>query len=461
MKRIKRSNLAPGVAMVVVSMLAVAMAYCVAVATSPEQQRAVWTGPWVIAAVVIAWLPAAWRLERFSSFRAIKMEWLARGAVSAAGWHALVFITALYLMGEDDVAVSALAVFYGALLVFLPVLCVGARSLIKYFRRRGRGTSRVVVVGGDETAARLCRAFASDEGFGYSVVGVFADSPTEEIDRRLYRGGYGALEAFVGDNQVDEIYCTVSDEDDSAMRLAISVAERHMARCYFVPRLSRYATAGLEMLEIGHMVIFAPRRAPLQSVVNRMIKRGLDIAVAGAGAVVFPLVLIPVAAAIKLTSPGPVFYRQRRTGYMGREFSCLKFRTMHCGGDDGCGDGKEHPRVTPVGRFLRHTSIDELPQVFNILAGDMSVVGPRPHMTSQTEEYSRLIDRYMGRHSVKPGLTGWAQVNGLRGTTDRLWKMERRVEHDMWYIEHWSLLLDLKIILRTAVNILRGDDNAF
>lgn len=122
---------------------------------------------------------------------------------------------------------------------------------------------------------------------------------------------------------------------------------------------------------------------------------------------------------------------------------------------------KTDPRVTAVGRFLRKTSLDELPQVFNVLKGDMSIVGPRPHMVSHTDVYRDLVDRYMMRHTVKPGITGWAQVNGLRGGTDHLWKMEKRVECDVWYIEHWSLLLDIKIIFRTLFNILKGDDNAY
>ncbi|MDE6049557.1 MAG: sugar transferase, partial [Paramuribaculum sp.] len=129
--------------------------------------------------------------------------------------------------------------------------------------------------------------------------------------------------------------------------------------------------------------------------------------------------------------------------------------------DDEAPVEKNDPRVTPIGRFLRHSSIDELPQIFNVFIGQMSIVGPRPHMVSHTEHYQPLIAKYMLRHSVKPGITGWAQVNGFRGSTDKLWKMERRVEHDVWYIENWSFMLDIKIIARTLINIFQGDENAF
>ena len=153
---------------------------------------------------------------------------------------------------------------------------------------------------------------------------------------------------------------------------------------------------------------------------------------------------------------------RKRTGYKGKEFTCLKFRTMKVNTtSDTAQASKNDPRKTRVGDFLRRTSIDELPQFINVLRGDMSVVGPRPHMLAHTDQYSKLIDKYMVRHLIKPGITGWAQVNGYRGQTGQLWQMERRVEFDVWYIENWSFLLDLKIVMRTIVNALHGEENAF
>lgn len=147
---------------------------------------------------------------------------------------------------------------------------------------------------------------------------------------------------------------------------------------------------------------------------------------------------------------------------MGKTFKCYKFRTMHVNKNaDTCQATENDPRKTKFGNFLRRTSIDELPQFINVFKGDMSIVGPRPHMLKHTTDYTRLVDHYMVRHAVKPGITGWAQVNGYRGITDQLWKMERRVEHDVWYIENWSFLLDLKIIVRTVMNAIAGEKNAF
>ena len=201
---------------------------------------------------------------------------------------------------------------------------------------------------------------------------------------------------------------------------------------------------------------------PVTGAIYKVIKGGFDV--------MFSLVVITlslplaaaVAAAVKLSSPGPVFFRQQRTGYRGTPFTLYKFRTMTMNsGADSVAATPDDVRITPVGRFLRHTSIDELPQFINVLRGDMSVVGPRPHMLSQTEQYRRLIDRYMMRHHMKPGITGWAQINGCRGCADTLEQMERRVEHDVWYIQHCNFPLDLKIIGRTVINILRGDPNAY
>ena len=192
------------------------------------------------------------------------------------------------------------------------------------------------------------------------------------------------------------------------------------------------------------------------------MKRGFDIVFSSVFLIFYPLIYIPVAIAIKITSPGPVYFRQERTGYLGKSFKCLKFRTMRVNADaDSRQATHNDPRKTRIGDFLRRTSIDELPQFINVLRGDMSVVGPRPHMLKHTELYTRLVDSYMVRHAVKPGITGWAQVNGYRGITDELWKMERRVEHDVWYIENWTLLLDLKIVARTVINAVAGEKNAF
>jgi putative colanic acid biosynthesis UDP-glucose lipid carrier transferase len=192
--------------------------------------------------------------------------------------------------------------------------------------------------------------------------------------------------------------------------------------------------------------------------VDGLVKRIEDVVLSSAILAVISIPMLAIAAAVKLSSPGPVFFRQRRYGYDGAEISVLKFRSMTV-----CEDGdtvtqarKDDQRVTRVGAFLRRTSLDELPQFINVLRGDMSIVGPRPHAVAHNELYRTQIQGYMLRHKVKPGITGWAQINGWRGETEDLYKMEQRVEHDLWYIRNWSLPLDIKIVLLTIVRGFSG-----
>ncbi len=194
---------------------------------------------------------------------------------------------------------------------------------------------------------------------------------------------------------------------------------------------------------------------------NRMLNRFFDLVFSSVVILLSPLVLIPVSLAIKLTSKGPVFFLQDRTGRNGRSFKCIKFRTMYVNREADILQATDNdPRITPVGHFLRRSSLDEIPQFVNVLKGDMSVVGPRPHMILHTRNYSAIIDGYMDRHLVKPGITGWAQVHGFRGPTEEMWKMEQRVRYDLWYVHNWSLGLDAKILLRTFINAICGEKNA-
>lgn len=239
-------------------------------------------------------------------------------------------------------------------------------------------------------------------------------------------------------------------------------AESHAIHFYIIPGTTPYIHRRLHFDRIGDVPILSIRQEPLESPINEAIKRGFDILFSSVALLFSPIIFIPVAIAIKCSSPGPVFFKQKRTGLRGKEFNCYKFRTMKLNNNsDKVQATKDDPRITRVGEFLRKTSIDELPQFWNVLKGDMSVVGPRPHMIKHTEEYSKLIDTYMVRHLIKPGITGWAQVNGYRGETKELWQMKMRVQYDVWYIENWDFFFDLKIIYLTVLNAIKGEKNAY
>ena len=373
--------------------------------------------------------------------------------------HCLVMLTFTSIISYDAVPMRVYAYFYLIFYLSLAVWWITSRKIIKLFRRRGRNFKRIIIIGWNGTAKMLYDEILSDPGYGYKILGIFDN---EEHADRAMTGTLQEIEDFVVANNIDEIYCAQPSEEENVGDI-IKIADRHDVQFFYVPLISGFMTTSFSLTSMGNLPIMVYRPNPLQFWLYRLIKRIFDICFSLVViALVSVTVLIPIIFAIKLSSRGPVLFKQRRTGYRGREFTCLKFRTMKVNSQaDTVQATKDDPRKTRVGDFLRRTSLDELPQFLNVLWGDMSVVGPRPHMVSHTNEYKKLIDKYMVRHIIKPGITGLAQVSGYRGQTEELWQMQKRVEYDVTYIENWSLWLDVKIIIRTIVNAILGEKNAF
>ena len=373
--------------------------------------------------------------------------------------HCLVMLTFTSIISYDAVPMRVYAYFYLIFYLSLAVWWITSRKIIKLFRRRGRNFKRIIIIGWNGTAKMLYDEILSVPGYGYKILGIFDN---EEHADRAMTGTLQEIEDFVVANNIDEIYCAQPSEEENVGDI-IKIADRHDVQFFYVPLISGFMTTSFSLTSMGNLPIMVYRPNPLQFWLYRLIKRIFDICFSLVViALVSVTVLIPIIFAIKLSSRGPVLFKQRRTGYRGREFTCLKFRTMKVNSQaDTVQATKDDPRKTRVGDFLRRTSLDELPQFLNVLWGDMSVVGPRPHMVSQTNEYKKLIDKYMVRHIIKPGITGLAQVSGYRGQTEELWQMQKRVEYDVTYIENWSLWLDVKIIIRTIVNAILGEKNAF
>jgi Sugar transferases involved in lipopolysaccharide synthesis len=233
-----------------------------------------------------------------------------------------------------------------------------------------------------------------------------------------------------------------------------------MVRFKYVPGMEGYPKRKMNISQLGNVNVISLHEEPLNTPLAKFIKRSADVVFSFLFLItLFPLIWIICAIGIKLSSPGPVFFKQKRTGYEGKEFWCYKFRSMHQSADaDTKQAEKGDSRVFKFGEFLRRSSIDELPQFINVFKGDMSIIGPRPHMLHHTDIYSDLIGDYMIRHLAKPGITGWAQVNGCRGETKELSEMKERVEKDIWYIEHWSVELDVSIFFLTLWQLLRHED---
>jgi undecaprenyl-phosphate glucose phosphotransferase len=410
----------------------------------------------------LAYVPAAYIMKSTHKNRSIQMEYVVANSIKSVVAYALLYLSCLYFLEFDDIHWQVFGEFFGTLLIIFPLWWTASHLFIKHYRRKGGNFSRVVIVGTNPTARKLHQELSSDNGWGYKFMGFFDDTPQEGIPADLYRGNLNDLEEYVREHQINEIFCTLPGENAPGLTRALSVADANVAQYYYVPPISRYINRNFDMYAIGSVPVMLVRHNPLMLMRNRLVKRGFDLIFSSVVLLMFPIILIPAAIAIKISSPGPIFFKQKRTGYKGKEFQCYKFRTMRVNAQaDSMQATKHDPRKTRVGDFMRRTNIDELPQFINVFLGNMSLVGPRPHMLKHTEEYSNLIDKYMVRHLIKPGITGWAQVNGFRGQTDQLWQMERRVEHDVWYIEHWSFLLDLKIIVRTIINTVHGEKNAF
>ncbi len=412
-------------------------------------------------ALNISYIPVALFFERTRLQRTLHIDRVLVGSLKAVIVHALVFVCLLVFLQADDFSIAYYAQLYGMMIVALPLTWLATRLIIKAMRVKGRNYSRVVIVGTNSTARRLSDSLRNDGGYGYRILGFFDKSPAVGFSG-LYCGTLDDLPDFIRREKVDEVFYVLSGENEGDLLRCINIADDAMVQFHYVPKISPYTGRRFELDNIGGLPVLTPLVNPLVNPINRAVKRTFDFVFSSVALICSPIVFIPIAIAVKLSSPGPVFFKQKRTGYRGRDFYCLKFRTMRVNADaDRVQATGDDPRKTKVGDFLRRTSLDELPQFINVWRGDMSVVGPRPHMLAHTEQYKQLIDKYMLRHMVKPGITGWAQVCGYRGNTDELEKMEKRVHHDVWYIEHWSAALDLKIIIKTIFNALRGEENAY
>ena len=340
--------------------------------------------------------------------------------------------------------------------IFLRLL---ERWFLKKFRSLGYNTRYVTIVGSDKEMERLYARLAHNVGWGYKV-----------------KSYYGAMEGLKADGSIDdfirlfdtpeelplgdELFLCISRKERGVIERTAKLCEKQVVKFYYVPIAEE--TLNLQPVLFDDLQVFTTYTSPLEEPLNKMVKRLSDIVLSIIcllpTAILFPF----VALFIKIQSPGPIFFRQRRTGLDGCDFYCYKFRSMHVNKDaDKVQATKNDPRKFAFGNFMRKTNIDELPQFWNVLRGDMSIVGPRPHMLAHTQQYSDMIDKYMVRHFVKPGVTGWAQVTGFRGETKHQWQMEGRVERDIWYIQNWSFWLDIRIIWMTFKTIFSPDEKAY
>jgi len=322
---------------------------------------------------------------------------------------------------------------------------------LKYLRRNKYFIKSVVILGGGKIGDEIKSLITSDYSFGYKYLGTFDDTPSSCQFKSSVRGSINDFKKFALENKVDVAFIALPENAYPQISELMQFCDANMIRAKIIPDFMRYIRNRIKLDYYGSIPIILLREEPLQSYRNRILKRGFDI-IFSLMIILFILSwLIPLLGImIKLDSKGPVFFTQRRTGLNNKAFKIIKFRIMRENIEaDTKQTSEEDPRLTRIGIFLRKMNIDEFPQFINVLLGEMSVIGPRPHMLQETEKYSKIIDNYLVRHFVRPGITGWAQVNGFHGDTLSLKIMRGRVKCDVFYIENWTVLLDIRIFFKT------------
>jgi putative colanic acid biosysnthesis UDP-glucose lipid carrier transferase len=377
--------------------------------------------------------------------------------------HFLVTSTAIYFLDFTLVHKWSPIAVYLLLLVIVLAWRLSLYYSLSFYRSKGYNFRNVVIVGYGAISKHLEVFFKLHPEYGYHFIGYFDDNAASP----QVVGDFQSVRSMIADPEnktpIDEVYCCLPYVKYGQIKQIIDLCEDRLIKVKLITDFRAFSYKGLDLERYDHIPVLNVSSIPLDDRNNQFVKRVFDVIFSLALFTLFFSWMFPIIAlAIKIDSKGPVFFKQRRTGKDNQDFMCWKFRTMHVNGEADLRQATKYDnRVTAVGAFLRKTSIDELPQFINVLQGTMSVVGPRPHMLKHTEEYSRLIKKFMVRHHVKPGITGLAQSKGYRGETRNLIDMKNRVTLDRFYIQNWSFLLDVKIIIATIVTLFKGDQQAY
>ncbi|MBQ0028660.1 MAG: undecaprenyl-phosphate glucose phosphotransferase [Lachnospiraceae bacterium] len=374
---------------------------------------------------------------------------------------AIAFLVCIALFKIKDFSRGLIGIFFiiNVILIILERLIV--RSALRHFRSRGYNVKHVLLVGYSRAAEEYINRIIANPQWGYVIRGILDDTVPRGT---MYKGakvigGIDNLNMILPVSELDEIAVTLSLADYNRLEELVGLCEKSGVHTKFIPDYNSLIPNRPYTEDLNGLPVINIRYVPLSNTINAICKRIVDIIGSFVGIVVLSPLLIIVALIVKFSSKGPIIFKQQRVGLHNKNFNMYKFRTMCVQDKETEAKGwttKDDPRVTKVGKFLRKTSIDELPQLFNILKGDMSIVGPRPERPQFVEKFKEEIPRYMIKHQVRPGLTGWAQINGYRGDTS----IRKRIDYDIYYIENWSMAFDIKIMFLT---VFRGlmNENAY
>lgn len=409
---------------------------------------------WIIAGFFFK----VYRIDTVSLIRNISINLF--GALVA---HMLIMFTILSTFRIFTIGAKFLVCVYAIAVLLLMTSRVVYKLILKYFEFSRFDKRRIIIIGATGSGKALHHFFQEHHAAGYDFKGFFDDEPpSNSFFKELMAGKLESIKEYCLREKVDEIYFTLPLTHRDLLEDILRFADDNFIYFRIAPDFGKVMEGKCNLFMMNSIPILTTRKEPLHVNFNATLKRAFDIIFSLTVICTIFLFLFPVIAlAIRIDSDGPIIFKQLRPGKKNKLFDCYKFRTMRVNTLTEVQATKDDARITRVGRFLRRTNLDELPQFFNVLLGSMSVVGPRPNMVSQLEQYSKTIQQYKLRHFITPGITGYAQVNGFRGETKEHELMEKRIMYDVRYLENWSFSLDLKIICQTVWNMLKGDRNAY
>lgn len=403
-----------------------------------------------LAAIVPGYLILYNTFDLYSSKRTAKTIYEIFNIIKANTVGLLAVMVVLYAINIPDFSRGMVGVFYGINIVAESLMRKSVRYGLRRMRRKGYNVKHILLVGYSRAGEEYINKIKANPEWGYEVCGILDDHvPVGAVYKGVrVTGEIDTLQTVLTDNQLDEIGITLSLSDYDRLEAIVKLCEKSGVHTKFIPDYNSVIPSRPYLEDLDGLAVVNIRRVPLNNMANMLIKRLVDIAGALTAIVLCSPFMLTAAIAVKVTSRGPLIFKQERVGLHNKPFQMYKFRSMEVQSDAEEKKGwtvKNDPRVTKVGRLLRSTSIDELPQLFNVLKGDMSMIGPRPERPLFVEKFREEIPRYMIKHQVRPGITGWAQVNGYRGDTS----IKKRIEYDLYYIENWSMAFDMKILFLT------------
>ncbi|TYB74201.1 undecaprenyl-phosphate glucose phosphotransferase [Bizionia gelidisalsuginis] len=405
---------------------------------------------------VFFWLLIALKTGFYNIQRHTRLFRLTRLVCIQMGFYAVILYAFIGFFKQPEISRSYLALYFLTCFGLVFAFKITTYLLLLKYRAIFKGNIRyVVVIGKNSKMNQLLKIFKEQSDFGYEV--------SKQFNTRSEAFSLESCFSYILEHKIDKIYFSVSELTNNQINKLINFADNNLRELKFIPDNKEVFSKKLKYEYYDFIPVLSLREIPLDEPLNLIIKRVFDIIFSTLVIVFLLSWLTPIIAIlIKLESKGPVFFKQSRSGFSHSHFGCYKFRSMTVNKNANVEQAiKNDVRITKVGKFIRKTSIDELPQFFNVFLGHMSVAGPRPHMISHTNMYSKKVDKFMVRHLVKPGITGLAQVSGFRGEIETDKDIINRVRFDIFYVENWSLLMDIKIILQTAINAIRGEEKAY